>query len=322
MKQILKLLAAATVAAASFANAQEYPSKQVTLIVGFAPGGGVDTTARTLAPKLTSTLGRPVVVDNRPGNSQNIAARLVAKSPPDGHTLLMAGVTTAALNATLMAGSVGYDLNKDFAPVTLVGYLPLVLVVNASLPANSVAELIKLAKAQPGQFTFGSSGTGSIEHMAAELFSRRAGIKILHVPYKGASAAMPDLMSGQIAAMITTTSTTIANLNGRLKPLMVATPQRLSTLPNVPTAREAGLKDYEAGSNFGMLAPAGTPQAIVARLYREVEHAAAQPDVKTRFQQLGIEPLITTPEETARRIRNETDRWAKVIREANIKLEE
>lgn len=158
--------------------------------------------------------------------------------------------------------------------------------------------------------------------MAAELFSRQAGIKILHVPYKGASAAMPDLMGGQITAMITTTSTAIANLNGRLKALMVATPKRLSTLPNVPTAREAGLKDYEAGSNFGVLAAAGTPQTIVGRLYREIEQAAAQPDVKTRFQQLGIETLLTTPEETARRIRAETDRWAKVIRDANIKLEE
>ena len=321
MKPIFAALAAALLAAAPFSNAQEYPSKPVTLVVGFAPGGAVDTTGRIVAQKLTESLGRPVVIDSRPGNSGNIGARLVAKSAPDGYTLLMAALTTYTMNATLMASTAGYDLNKDFAPITLIGYLPLVLVVNASLPANSVADLIKLAKAQPGQFTFGSAGTGSIEHVVAELFARQTKIQILHVPYKGAGPAMTDLMGGQIAAIITTAPTAIANLKGRLKALMVATPQRLSTLPSVPTAREAGLKDFEVASTYGVLAPAGTPQAIVARLNRDIERAVAQPDVKTRFQQLGVETIITTPEETARLIRAETDKWGKVIREANIRLE-
>ena len=304
------------------AGAQEYPSKTVTIIVPFAAGGAVDTLARILGQKLSENLGKPVVIDGRPGDSGNIGARFVAKAPNDGHTLLMSALTTYSMNATLMQGQTGYDLDRDFAAVSIVGYLPLVLVVNAYLPANSVPDLIRLSKARPGQLAFGSSGNGSIEHVAAEMFGRQAKIQILHVPYRGAAPAMIDLMGGQIQAILTTTTTAINNLKGgRLKPLMVATPERLGALPDVKTARESGLPGFEVASTYGILAPAGTPPAIVGRLNREFANIVAVPDVKTRFQQLGVDTAAMPPEEAARRIRAEIDKWNKVIREANIKIE-
>jgi tripartite-type tricarboxylate transporter receptor subunit TctC len=281
---------------ATSVGAQEYPSRTVTIIVPFAAGGAVDTLARILGQKLAENLGKPVVVDGRPGDSGNIGARFVAKAPNDGHTLLMSALTTYSMNATLMQGQTGYDLDRDFAPVSIVGYLPLVLIVNAYLPANSVPELIRLAKSRPGQLAFGSAGNGSIEHVAAEVFGRQAKIQILHVPYRGAAPAIIDLMGGQIQAILTTTTTAINNLKGgRIKPLMVATAERL--------------------------APAGTPPAIVARLNREFANIVAVPDVKTRFQQLGVETTAMPPEEAGRRIRLEIDKWNKVIREANIRIE-
>jgi tripartite-type tricarboxylate transporter receptor subunit TctC len=307
---------------ATSVGAQEYPSKTVTIIVPFAAGGAVDTLARILGQKLAENLGKPVVVDGRPGDSGNIGARFVAKAPNDGHTLLMSALTTYSMNATLMQGQTGYDLDRDFAPVSIVGYLPLVLIVNAYLPANSVSELIRLAKSRPGQLAFGSAGNGSIEHVAAEVFGRQAKIQILHVPYRGAAPAIIDLMGGQIQAILTTTTTAINNLKGgRIKPLMVATAERLTTLPDVKTARESGLPGFEIASTYGILAPAGTPAAIVARLNREFANIVAVPDVKTRFQQLGVETTAMPPEEAGRRIRLEIDKWNKVIREANIRIE-
>ena len=318
-------LRAALIACALIATpaaAQEYPTKSVSIIVGFAAGGAIDTTARILGQKLAENLGKPVVIDGRPGDSGNIGARFVAKAPNDGHTLLMGALTTHSMNATLMQGQLGYDLDRDFAAISVVGSLPLVLVVNSYLPANTVPELIVLAKSRPGQLAFGSSGNGSIEHVAAEMFGRQAKIKILHVPYRGAAPAMVDLMGGQIQAILTTTTTAINNLKGgRLKPLMVATPERLTTLPDVKTGRESGLPGFEVASTYGILAPAGTPPAIVARLNREFTNIVATPDVKARFAQLGIEPAAMSPEESARRIRAELDKWNNVIREANIKME-
>lgn len=307
---------------ASAARAQEYPSKSLTFVVPFAAGGAVDTIARILGQKLSENLGKPVLVDGRPGDSGNIGARYVAKAPPDGHTLMMSALTTYSMNATLMQGQTGYDLDRDFAPVSIVGYLPLVLVVNAYLPANNVPELVRLAKSKPGQLAFGSAGNGSIEHVAAEVFARQAKVQILHVPYRGAAPAIVDLMGGQIQAIMTTTTTAINNLKGgRLKPLMVATAERLPTLPQVPTARESGLPGLEVASTYGVMVPAGTPAAIVARLNRELTNIVAVPDVKTRFQQLGVETAAMPPEEAGRRIRAEIEKWNKVIREANIRIE-
>jgi len=302
--------------------AQEYPAKSVVIVVPFAAGGAVDTVARVLGQKLTDGLGKPVVVDNRPGNSGNIGARYVAKAPADGHTLLMAALTTHAMNATLMEGQLGFDLDRDFQPAALVGYLPLVLVVNGSLPVKSVAELVALAKAKPGQLAFGSAGNGSIEHIASEVFKRQTGIDILHVPYKGAAPAMIDLIGGQIAAIFATAPTAIANLKGgRLKPLMSATANRLSTLPDVPSAREAGLPGFEVAATYGVLLPAGTPVAIVTRLNHEIDRVVALPDVQIKFQQLGIETAAATPDEVSRRIRVEIAKWGKVIRDADIRIE-
>jgi len=307
---------------AQSALAQEYPTKQVVIVVPFSAGGAVDTVGRVLGQKLQESLGKPTLVDNRPGNSGNIGARQVAKAPNDGHTLLMAALTTHAMNATLMQGQTGYSLDKDFTPVSVVGFLPLVLVVNASLPVNSVSELVALAKSKPGQLAFGSAGSGSIEHVAAEVFKRQAGVDMVHVPYKGAAPAIIDLMGGQIQAIFATAPTALSNLKGgRLKALMVATPSRLSTLPDIPTGREAGLPGFEMGSTYGVLAPAGTPAAIVTRLNREIERMMVLPDVKTKFQQLGIETMSATPEETGRRIQLELDKWGKIIKEENIKID-
>ena len=304
---------------ATSAVAQEYPSKPVTIIVGFAPGGAIDTTARILGQKLAENLGKPVVIDGRPGDSGNIGARFVAKAPNDGHTLLMAALTTHSMNATLMQGQTGYDLDRDFAAVSIVGYLPLVLVVNAYLPANSVTELISLAKSRPGQLAFGSSGNGSIEHVAAEMFGRQAKIQILHVPYRGAAPAMIDLMGGQIQAIMTTTTTAINNLKGgRLKPLMVATAERLTTLPDVKTARESGLPGFEVASTYGILAPAGTPPAIVRRIAAEITKAMKSPSMAEKLDQQVLVPVFDTPEQFAASVKKERDSWAEFIRRNNV----
>ncbi len=304
------------------APAQDYPSRPLQLVVPFPAGGAVDVVGRLVGQKLAVGLGKPVTIDNRAGFAGNIGAQYVARAPADGYTLLMAALTTYSINATLMRGTTGYDLEKDFAPIGIVGVLPLVLVINASLPSNSLAELIALAKRRPGELTFASAGNGSVEHVTGELFKRQAAIDILHIPYKGAAPAITDLLGGQVFIMFATVPTALANLKGtRLKAIAVTTPQRLATLPNVPTTNEAGLKGFEVSSVYGVLAGADTPRSVIDRLNRELAKAVEFNDVKERFQLLGIEPTHTSPEQAAARIKNEIARWAKVIADANIKVE-
>ena len=304
------------------AEAQDYPSRPLTLVVPFPAGGAVDVVGRLVGQKLSVGLGKPVTIDNRAGFAGNIGAQYVAKAPADGYTLLMAALTTYSINATLMRGSAGYDLEKDFAPIGIVGVLPLVLVINASLPANSLAELIALARKRPGELTYASAGNGSVEHVTGELFKRQAGVDILHIPYKGAAPAVTDLLGGQVFIMFATVPTALANLKGtRLKAIAVTTPQRLTTLPNVPTMNEAGLKGFEVSSVYGVLAAADTPKPVIDRLNRELAKAVKFSDVKERFQLLGIQPTHTSPEQAAARIRNEIARWGKVVTEASIKVE-
>ena len=308
------------VAGTSQVHAQDYPAKPIRLVVPYPPGGATDVIGRIMALKLTAALGQSVVVDNRIGATGNIGAALVAKAAPDGYTLLMGALTSHAINAALYGAAVPYDIEKSFAPIAIVGTVPLVFVVNPSVKANSLAELIALAKANPGMLTYASSGNGSPQHLAGELFQRMAGIKMLHVPYKGSGPAMVDLIGGQVLVMIETAPAAQAHIKaGKLRALAAASAQRISTLPDVPTAEQAGLKGFEVSSMFGIVAPADTPATIVARLNAALKDILAQPDVKATLLAQGANATYTTPEEAALAIHNESSRWSKLIREGNIK---
>jgi tripartite-type tricarboxylate transporter receptor subunit TctC len=304
------------------ALAQDYPSRQVTMVVGYPPGGAVDAVGRMIAQRLGDSLGKPVVVDNKSGASGNIGAQFVAKAAPDGYTLLVAPLTSYAMNSLLLPASTGYHLDKDFAPVSLVGYLPLVLMANEAVPATTPAQLVAIAKAKPASLNYASSGNGSIEHVAGEMFKRQAGVSLLHIPYRGAAPAMTDLLAGQVQVMFATAATAMANMkSGRIKPLMVATPQRIAALPDVPTAREAGFPGFEVASTYAVLAPAGTPPAVVRRLNQEIAKIMQVPEVRQRFQTLGIEAMVSTPEEAGVRVNAELVKWGQVIKAANIKAD-
>jgi len=320
-----RTFAAATLAALAWAGAavaQDYPTRQVTMVVGYPPGGAVDAVGRLIAQRLGDSLGKPVVVDNKSGASGNIGAQFVAKAAPDGHTLLVAPLTSYAMNSLLLPATTGYQLDKDFAPVSLVGYLPLVLMANEAVPASTPAQLVAIAKARPAALNYASSGNGSIEHVAGEMFKRQAGVSLLHIPYRGAAPAMTDLLSGQVQVMFATAATATANMkSGRIKPLMVATPQRISALPDVPTAREAGFPGFEVASTYAVLAPAGTPAAVVRRLNQEIARILQVQEVRQRFQALGIEPLVSTPEDAGLRVNAELAKWGQVIKASNIKAD-
>ncbi|TFZ05448.1 tripartite tricarboxylate transporter substrate binding protein [Ramlibacter henchirensis] len=312
----------AALACTGAAFAQDYPSRQVTMVVGYPPGGAVDAVGRLIAQRLGESLGKPVVVDNKSGASGNIGAQFVAKAPPDGHTLLVAPLTSYAMNSLLLPATTGYQLDKDFAPVSLVGYLPLVLMANEAVPASTPAQLVAIAKAKPASLNYASSGNGSIEHVAGEMFKRQASVSLLHIPYRGAAPAMTDLLAGQVQVMFATSATAMANMKtGRIKPLMVATPQRISALPDVPTAREAGFAGFEVASTYAVLAPAGTPPAVVRRLNQEISKIMQVQEVRQRFQTLGIETMTSTPEEAGARVTAELSKWGQVIKAANIKAD-
>lgn len=322
MKHCFKYPVAACIAAlaCTAASAQDYPSRQVSVVVGYAAGGAVDAVARLMAQKLGEALGKPVVVDNKGGATGNIGAQFVARAQPDGHTLLMAPVTTYAINSLLYPATAGYHLDKDFTGVSTVGYLPLVLVVNESLSAHSVADLVKTAKAKPGSLNFGSSGNGSIEHVAGEMFKQQAGVSMVHIPYRGATPAITDLMAGQLNLMFATVPTAVANFKtGKLRPLAVTTPERIGALRDVPTTREAGYPGFEVASVYAILAPAATPRPVVQRLNQEIAKILQMPDVQARFQTLGIERAGATPEETSQGLGQELAKWGKAIKNSAIK---
>ena len=303
-------------------HAQDYPNRPVQLVVPFSAGGAVDAVGRLMAQKLSDRLGKPVVVENRPGASGNIGAQGVARAPADGYTLLMAAVTNYAINAPLQSAQLTYNFEKDLAPVAIVGNVPLMLVVNPSVPAMNLQQLIQLARSKPGQLTFASSGNGSTEHLAGELFKKLAGVDMLHVPYKGGAPAVADVMGGQVTAMVATTPNVLPNVKAnRLRALVTAMPSRNAQLPDVPTAAEAGLPGFEVASVYGVLAPAGTPQPVIAKLASELQAILQMPDTLERLQQLGIEASYAAPDESARRVRGEFAKWSKLIQDASIKIE-
>ena len=322
MKNALCGLAAALVlAVASTAHAQPYPSKPIHFVVPYPAGGPLDTVARLLGQKVSESVKQTVIVENKPGAGGNIGADFVAKSAPDGYTILMGAVATHAINPTLYS-HIPYDPVKDFAPVTEVAWTPNVLVVNPSLPVTSVKEFIAYAKAHPNQLNFGSGSTGSAGHLAGELFKSMAGVQMVHVPYKGAAPAMQDLIGGQIQLMFDNLASSLGQIRaGRVRALAVTTLKRSSLAPDLPTIAESGLPGFDISTWFGVFAPGGTPQPIVRKLHDEFVQALRAPDVQAKFRTLGAEPVGNTPEEFAAYIRSESQKYAKVIMASGAKVD-
>jgi len=300
------------------AQAQTYPSKPIRLVVGFAAGGGTDYVARAIAPRLTEALGQPLIVENRPGAAGTLGNDLVAKAAADGYTLLAAaaGPMTVAPN---FLGKLPYDTFKDFDPVALIVTSPFVLVVNPTLPIKTLAEFDALAKAKPGSINFGSSGTGGSPHLAGELYKRMAGIDIVHVPYKGLAPALTDLLGGQIQAVFADIGLALKQIEaGKLRPLAVTGAQRFAALPTVPTVIEAGVPGYRAETWYGLVAPSGTPAPIISRLHAETRKALAAPELQAQLASQGLVPANLSSAEFAAMIREDFNKWGRLIKEANI----
>jgi tripartite-type tricarboxylate transporter receptor subunit TctC len=318
---ILRPLVIAIVAVASLfeplAGAQTYPSKPIRLIVPTAPGGGTDLIARVLAQSLNEALGQPVVVDNRGGAGTTLGTALTAKSPPDGYTIMLHHVSLA-FNATFYR-KLPYDTLKDLAPIGLVATQPFLVVAHPSLPVKSVRELVALAKARPGEIAYGTGGAGSGPYMGAELLKQAAHIDILHVPYKGAGPAFTDLMGGQVQMMVATISLALPHArSGRVRALAVTSPKRVPVAPELPTVAESGVPGYEFAVWYGLLAPGGTPQAIVTRLNAETAKILQAPDIRQKFAGDGLDTLASSPEAFAAHLKHEVEKWANVVNAAGI----
>jgi tripartite-type tricarboxylate transporter receptor subunit TctC len=323
-----RLLAAAALTLAAFApaHAQTWPAKPVRIVVPFPPGGTTDIVARAIGVELQKMWQQPVVIENRPGAGGNIGADLVAKSPPDGYTLLMGTVGTHAINQALYTQSgtkMAFDPVRDFVPITLVAGVPNVMVVNAKLPVNTVAEFIVYAKARPGQLNMASSGNGTSIHLSGELFKTMTGVYMVHFPYRGSAPAVTDLLAGTMTVMFDNLPSALPHIkSGQLKALAVTSRTRSPALPNVPTVEEAaGLKGFEASSWFGLFAPAGTPRAIIDKVQSDVAKALSNPEIRERFLAQGADPSGNTPEQFAGFIKAETDKWTRVVKFSNAKVD-
>ncbi|MBI3371184.1 MAG: tripartite tricarboxylate transporter substrate binding protein [Betaproteobacteria bacterium] len=305
-------------ACAAFAQ-QSYPSKPIRFIIPYPPGGGTSIVAHLLGQRLNESWGQPVIVDNRPGGNTIIGAEAVVKSPPDGHTILLAS-STHVLNPLLL--SIPYDAIKDFAPVVTLYSSELVLVLNPSVPANNLQEFIALAKSRPGQLNYASVSAGGTTHLAAESFNIMAGVKTQHINYKGAGPALADLISGQVQLSFAAPVAALAYIkSGRLKAIAISGETRLPALPQVPTFTEAGLPGFDVRLWFGVLAPAGTPKEIVDRLSHEIARIMGMPDMKEKLVGQGLEPFTSTPEQFAALMKADMAKFARIIKTANIKIE-
>ena len=320
MQWLMALISLAGLAMAAPAAAQTYPAKAVKLIVPFPPGGPTDVMGRIFADKLSAMWNQPVVVENRGGAGGNIGSELTAKAPPDGYTLLLAAsshVTNGALYNNLP-----YDPIKDFTPISEVAYYSLVLVAHPTVPANTLKELVALAKTTPGKLTFGSAGSGTPTHLTAELFGTAAGIQVIHVPYKGAGPATNDLIGGQLQLMFNNPVSALPHVkSGRLKALATTGTKRAALVPDVPTIAESGYPGFEAGTWFLILGPAGIAKPIQSKLAHDVIAVLKMDDVRERFAKMGVEPIGTTPDQLTVRMRDELEKWGKVIRAAKIKVD-
>jgi tripartite-type tricarboxylate transporter receptor subunit TctC len=315
---LLRLCGAAFVFLALAVHGQSYPTKPIRLIVPFAPAGSTDVTARIVAQKLSETWRQQVVVDNRAGAGGNIGAEAVAKSAGDGYTLLLATTGVMAINHRLYR-NLPFDALRDFAPITQIGALPLILVVHPSLPAKSVKDLVAMAKSKPGALSYASSGIGSATHMTSELFCMMAHVDIVHIPYKGSGQAMADLVSGQVAIAFDQITSSLPQVEaGKLRAIAVTSAKRFASVPQLPTIAEAGLAGYESVSWNGLAAPAGTPRELVVRIQEQVARVLQLPDIKERFFKDGIEGVGSTPEQFAAHIKRERAKWEKVVDAAGI----
>jgi tripartite-type tricarboxylate transporter receptor subunit TctC len=313
-------LAAAGLICAFPAAGQNYPVRPVRLVVAFPAGGGIDTVTRLLAPKLSEALGQQMVVENRVGASGNIGTDHVAKSPPDGYAVLMA-YSSHASNGALFE-KLPFDTVRDFQPVSLIGEVPHIILVNPALPVKSVPELLKLARTRPGEITYSTPGNGTPLHLATELLKMAAKIDIRHVPYKGAAPAMASTMGGETQLTITTTVVATPLVKaGRLRPIAVASDKRVSTFPSLPTVAESGIRGTESNSWYGMLVAAGTPRAIVDRLHGALMKALAAPDVKAKFSDQSVEVIGSSPEAFDKVIRDDLAKWTKVVKAGGIKAD-
>jgi tripartite-type tricarboxylate transporter receptor subunit TctC len=320
-RRFLRLAAGAALlpALSRIARAQTYPSRPVRWIVGFPPGGGADIVARIMAPWLSERLGQPVIIENRPGASTNLAVQAVVNSPPDGHTLLFLGAS-AVVNTSLFE-SLPFNLQRDIAPVSGLVDFPMVMIANPSVPARNIAELITQAMANPGKITIASFGTGSASHLAGELFKMAAGINMVHVPYRGGAAMMTDLVGGQVQIGVDVMATSLPHIRtGALRALGVTNTKRFDMLPDVPSIAET-LPGYEARTWAGVGVPKGTPPEIIARLNRDINAGLANPTTRARLADAGTIPMILTAAEFGAYVAAETDKWAKVVKFAGIKPE-
>ena len=323
---VFRLLARSIIALAMLGTApaglaQSYPAKPIRLVLPYPPGGGSDTIARPLAQKLSEGLGQQVVVENRGGAGGNIGMEAVARSAPDGYTLVFALTAQLAVNPGLYP-KLPYDPIRDYAPITLLGSGGYILVVHPSLPVKSVKELVAFAKARPGQIAYSSSGNGSGGHLAEELFNNMSGIRMLHVPYKGGGPALMDMIAGQVQLLFATQLASWPHVqSGRIRALAVSTAKRPASLPNLPTVAEAGVPGFDAGVWYAVLAPAGTSREIVMRLNGEIARVLNQPDYRNLLVNNTIDPIGSPPEELARTIKSEITKWAKVIKDAGVRVD-
>jgi len=322
MKRTIQALLACAALAAGGALAQaNFPSRTVTLTVGFAPGGGTDTAARIVAQKLTRNIGQSVVVENRAGAGGNIAAQQIATAAPDGYTISLSSVGPLSVSPSLYK-NLPYDPKRDIAPITMGVVFPNVFVINPSVPAKTLKEFVALAKSRPGELNYASSGVGGAGHRAGELFKQAAGIDMVHVPYKGGGPAMTDLLGGRVTMYPAVPSTALPHIQaGKLRALAVTGPSRLPTLPDVPTVAESGYPGFEAMNWYAFVAPAKTPKEILDYWNRELVKVLNDPDVRAKLMQDGLDPMPGTREELARYIDRETEKWAKVVRDAKIQPE-
>ena len=315
------MLVAAMALAAGTAAAQSFPSKPVRMVVTFPTGGAPDILARTISEKINPAWGQTVVVDNKPGAGGNIGAEFVARAPADGYTLVMGTVGTHSINGSLYA-KMPYDMVKDFAPVTLIASTPNLLVVNNDVPAKNLTELIALARAKPGQLTFGSPGIGTSVHVSGELFNSLAGVRTTHVPYKGRQMAIPDLLGGSITMMFDNMPSALPVVReGKLRAIGVTSSKRSPSAPEIPTIAEQGLPGFEATSWFAVFAPAGTPRPVIDQLHAEMVRIFNLPDVQQKLRTLGLDPILGGPDELARVQQSEIAKWAKVVKDSGAKAE-
>ena len=321
-----RFVAAALLLATAFAaqaqsptpgSAQPYPAKAVSLVVPYPPGGSADILARALGQKLSERLGQPVVIDNKAGAGTAIGARAAATAVPDGHTLLLGTVSSHAINPAMTR--VGYDPVKDFVAIAPVAAIPFVLVAHPSVPAAHLREMLEMARAKPGQVSYASAGAGTSNHLAGELLANSTQVNLMHVPYKGSAPALNDVVAGHVPFMFDLLTTALPNIqSGKLKPIAITSRQRNPLLPNVPTAQEGGVKDYEVSAWFGVFAPAGTPAAIVARLNADLTAIVQAPDMQKRLRDMGADPETATTEAFGRYVRDEALKWDAVVKRAGL----